>query len=1139
MEINELLKQMAAHPQVKRLAKALAGGPQPLCLYGLSGSAAPLTFAAAAREGVLLFVLSDEEEAGYFYHDLTQLQGRERVLFFPSSYRRAIRFNQKDAGNEILRTEVLSRIAQPGNKGALLIVSYPEALAENVVTKSLLSERTIGVRKGLTFDFARLADQLDVLGFQRVDYVYEPGQYAIRGSLVDVFSYSSEQPWRIDFFGDEVDSIRPFDVQTQLSCGQFAADMQVLIAPPSSAADLPSEAVLTLFPPSTWLVSSNETFILETVEQVYNGGFAPQAMEEDATADITRVVTPPDLFARSLQSLRRIRLCPGQPAGPAAEGDIVFATTPQPLFHKQFTLLEEECRRRIEQGYRICILADNPKQHQRIKDIFASHQADIPFLPLQHTLHAGFIDHTLRLCLLTDHQIFDRFHKYSLASDKVRRAKASLTLKELQQLQYGDYVVHIDHGIGQFAGLVNVPTQQGQYQEMIKIIYQGGATLYVTIHSLHKIAKYRGKEGEQPRLSKLGSGAWERMKDRVKKHVKDIAADLILLYAKRQKAPGFAYRPDTYLQHELEASFLYEDTPDQLRATQDVKHDMEQPRPMDRLVCGDVGFGKTEIAIRAAVKAAADGKQTAVLVPTTILAYQHYQTFRERLRDFPLSVDYLSRARTAAEQHDTLRSLADGHTDIIIGTHKLIGKSVRFHDLGLLVIDEEQKFGVSVKEKLRQMKANVDTLTLTATPIPRTLQFSLMGARDLSILQTPPPNRYPIRTEIHPFDPQFIAEAVRFELSRNGQVFFVNNRVNNLPQLEQMLHEHVPDARVCVGHGQMDPKTLEKNILDFINHDYDVLLATTIVENGIDVPNANTIIINAAQHYGLADLHQMRGRVGRSNKRAFCYLIAPPLALLPSDARRRLQAICQFSDLGIGFNIAMQDLDIRGAGNMLGSEQSGFIADLGYETYRKVLAEAVAELREEVLPAATPPSDPTVYDGATATERKDRRGQSPTGTGTSIASTPVDVVVETDIPAYFPESFVPTSEERIALYRELDALARPDQLAAYRERLEDRFGTPPPEGEELLRIIPLKWAAARMGAHRIHLKQGQMTLYLPADTSNRYYQTTAFGAIIHYATHNPRRCQLREHPSPSLVVLSVPTACEALNVLQGILPNED
>ena len=1089
-----LLALVARQAQVGQLKQALAQpGRRRLRVGGLQGSAPAVALAATRHPGTLLLVGDDAEEAAQWLSDLRQLRGRERVALLPSAFRRALH----DTEGELLRAELLCRL-QAGEEG-LWVVTYPEALAEGVPAGGMGSERAFTITVGQEWDFGDLEERMEGLDFERVDYVAEPGQFALRGSIVDVFSCCSEQPWRVDFFGDQVDSIRPFDPATQLSQGALGEGAQIVVAARAAEQGTTLMPALDAFPEETWIVCRDEALLRERVAQVVAQG-------EDADRAVS-----PQALGNSMDRLRCACLCQ------AGEGDVQFDTSPQPLFHKRFDWLETQCRQWMEQGLSICFVADNPKQLQRIRDIFDAHGADIPFTPVCAALHEGYVDRGAGWCVLTDHQVFDRFHRCDLATDGVRRAKAALSLKQLQQLQPGDFVVHIDHGIGQFEGLVNVPTEQGATQEMIKIRYAGGGTLFVSIHSLHKIAKYRGQEGTAPRLSRLGGGAWQRMKERVKGRVKDIAGDLIRLYAKRMRTKGFAFAADSYMQHELEASFLYEDTPDQLRATMDVKRDMEAPRPMDRLVCGDVGFGKTEIAIRAAVKAAADGKQTAVLVPTTILAYQHAQTFCERLRDFPVRVDYLSRARTPAEAKDTLKALAEGQVDILIGTQRLLGKDVHFKDLGLLVIDEEQKFGVAVKEKLRQLKANIDTLTLTATPIPRTLQFSLMGARDLSILQTPPANRLPIRTELLTFDPQAIAEAVRLELARNGQVFFVNNRVENLPQMEMLLHEWVPEARVGVAHGQMDPKTLEKNVLDFINQDYDVLLATTIVENGIDVPNANTIIINAAQHYGLADLHQMRGRVGRSNKRAFCYLIAPPLAALPSDARRRLQAICNSAELGVGFHIAMQDLDIRGAGNLLGREQSGFVADLGYETYQQVLAEAVAELKGAA-------------DLAAGTDAPTNGGSTPGAAG--------EVVVETDIPAFFPETFVPTSEERISLYRELDQLAHPEQLKAYRARLRDRFGQTPPEAEELLRIIPLKWTAARIGAQRLILKRRQMILHLPIDTTSRYYQSSAFGAIIHYATHNAQQCQLKEKPAPALVVRGVGTVEQALNILQEMLPDQ-
>ncbi len=1103
----------------------------PLFVDGLTGSAAPLVFAALSPQVPFLFVLDDADEAGYFYHDLTQMMGEEQVLFFPSSYRRAIKYNQKDSANEILRTEVLSKVSSLDT--SLYIVTYPEALAEKVVSKNELTENTVTLKVGESVDYGQLEERLTQLGFLRVDYVYEPGQFAIRGSIIDVYSFSSETPYRLDFFGDEIDSIRLFDVQTQLSEQKV---QEVVIVPEISTDGFDYIPVLEFFPQNTVMVTKDVAYLCEKVAQIHEEGFAAQALVEEQGADLLfhkRVVEPSE-FNNAVAGIRKIilgRSTSGEKPSAHLPANITFSTSPQPLFHKNFDMVEQEFVRLQEEGYRLYILADSSKQIERLKDIFDSLNdgKGIPFEPIQHTIHEGFIDHTLRICLFTDHQIFDRFHKYNLKSDKARRGKVALTLKEIQQFAVGDYVVHIDHGVGRFGGLVRVPTNtigpngQPGWQEMIKISYQNEDTVYVSIHALHKISKYKGKEGEAPRINKLGTGAWERMKERVKTKVKDIARDLIRLYSQRMKEKGFAFSHDSYLQHELEASFIYEDTPDQLKATQDVKADMEKPQPMDRLVCGDVGFGKTEVAVRAAFKAAADSKQVAVLVPTTVLAYQHYQTFRSRLKDMPVRVDYLSRARTAKEQKELLKDLEEGKIDIIIGTHKLIGKAVKFKDLGLLIIDEEQKFGVSVKEKLRQMKVNVDTLTMTATPIPRTLQFSLMGARDLSVIQTPPPNRYPIQTEIHTFSPDVIAEAINFELSRNGQVFFVNNKISNLPELEAMIRRTVPDARICVGHGRMDPKELEQKVFDFMNHDYDVMLSTTIVENGVDVPNANTIIINGAQNYGLSDLHQMRGRVGRGNRKAFCYLLAPPLAALPDDARRRLQAISNFSDLGSGLHIAMQDLDIRGAGNMLGAEQSGFIADLGYETYQKILAEAMAELKSQANSLPPAPSE--------------RGGEKniQTASISSLGGNWGEASIESDIPAFFPESFVPSNGERMSLYRELDSLTSQRQLDDYRTRLLDRFGQIPTEGEELMHIIQVKWLASQLGVERLILKQQRMILYLVSNNDSLYYQSDVFGNIIHYASWHPRDCQLRDGEKRSVLIRKVSTVAQALSILNEML----
>ena len=880
MNIQELERLYVQLPQVSALAKLLGkSSEKKIFLEGLLGSSAPMLFASLARkcQSQLLFVLQDAEEAGYFYHDLTQLMGTDQVLFFPSSYRRAVKYAQRDAASEILRTEVLTRLSS-----VRYIVTYPEALAELVVSKQKLDERTLVLEKDQTIAVSDIEKTLRDFGFREVDYVYEPGQFAVRGSILDVYSYSCEYPYRIDFFGDDIDSIRTFEVEDQLSKDQ-RTHVEIV---PELVATGDKVPFLSFLPKDTLLVTKDYFYVRDAIDRTYQEGFSAQAKAEQMSG-----ATEMEQHEIELQLRKELQLITGaqfmeaantfrriefghRPSAPDFTA-LQFHITVQPLFHKNFDLLTKSFEDYLLQGYQIYILADSQKQNERLKDIFAEMSKDIVFTPVDKTLHEGFVDDDLRICFFTDHQIFDRFHKYNLKSDKARSGKMALTLKEIQQFEIGDYVVHVDHGVGKFGGLVRMPvtTPKGEssYQEMIKITYQHGDSIYVSIHSLYKVSKYKSQDGgEGPRLSTLGTGQWERMKERTKKHIKDIARDLIKLYAKRRREKGFAFSHDTYLQHELEASFLYEDTPDQLKATQDVKADMEMAKPMDRLVCGDVGFGKTEVAVRAAFKAATDGKQVAVLVPTTVLAYQHFRTFTSRLKDMPVRVEYLTRARSTKQTTAILKDLAEGRVDILIGTHKLISKSVKFKDLGLLIIDEEQKFGVSTKEKLRQLKSNVDTLTMSATPIPRTLQFSLVGARDLSVIQTPPPNRYPIQTEIHTFGAEIITDAINFEMSRNGQIYFVNNRISDLTHIAEMIHKYIPDARVAIGHGQMKPDELEKIILDFSNYDYDVLLSTTIVENGIDIPNANTIIINAAHNFGLSDLHQMRGRVGRGNRKAFC-----------------------------------------------------------------------------------------------------------------------------------------------------------------------------------------------------------------------------------------------------------------------------
>ena len=1171
MTITDLQQLYAKLPQAGALVKSLEDETiRRLFLKGLVASSAPMLFSSVAGElrRTIVFILNDADEAGYFYNDLLTTVGRpqqdaeqsvshtreERAyvpLFFPSSYRRAVKYGQKDAANEILRTEVLSRLAAEQGAGEgtvsgkpLLIVTYPQAVSELVVSQAHLDEHRITLRTSQQTDVASLVHRLRDLGFQEEDYVYEPGQFALRGSILDVYSFSSELPFRIDFFGNEIDTIRTFTVEDQLSKGRLG---QIEIVP--ELASLQTELVpfLQFVPDSALLVMRDPAFVYDTLCQTYNEGFSSQAMTErldDATEvereqirqEMTRenVLCRPTQFSNDVARLRIIEY--GQRPSAQPQATIPFHITPQPLFHKNFNLLRQSLDDFLLRGYRLYILADSAKQQQRLKDIFDEAGADpersgsnaqrskITFTPVDKTLHEGFTDDDLRVCFFTDHQIFDRFHKYNLKSDRARLGKIALTMKELQEMEPGDFIVHVDFGIGKFGGLVRVPVQgkasadgQMQYQEVIRIIYQNNDKVDVSIHSLYKISKYRsGDAGEEPRLSTLGTGAWERLKERTKKKIKDIARDLIRLYARRRHEKGYAFSPDNFMQHELEAGFLYEDTPDQLKSTQDVKADMERAQPMDRLICGDVGFGKTEVAIRAAFKAACDSKQVAVLVPTTVLAYQHYQTFKARLKNFPVRVDYLSRARTAAQTRQVLDDLKTGKIDIIIGTHKLLGKAVKWHDLGLLIIDEEQKFGVSTKEKLRKMKTNVDTLTMSATPIPRTLQFSLMGARDMSIMRTPPPNRYPIHTELCTYGHEVIADAINFEMSRNGQVFFVNDRIASLPEIAELIRKYVPDCRVAIGHGQMPPDELEKVIMGFINYDYDVLLSTTIVENGIDIPNANTIIINDAHHFGLSDLHQMRGRVGRSNRKAFCYLLAPPKRALTVDARRRLEALETFSDLGSGFNLAMQDLDIRGAGNLLGSEQSGFMEDLGYETYQKILSQAVTELKNDEF------SD--LY--------ADDEGQGRELTGDMFVE---DCAVESDLEMYFPETYVPGSSERMLLYRELDNIEREDDLVAYRKRLVDRFGPVPPEGEELMQVVVLRRIGKHLGCEKVMLRQGVMTLQFVSNQNSPFYQSKIFGGIIRYVMDNPRRCNFKDSHGHRLIkIANVPSVSEAVHVMKAM-----
>lgn len=1169
MKIQDIQKLYATLPQTGAVQQLIEDRTVKIIfLEGLVASATPMFFAAIAPkwQRTTVFVLNDNDEAGYFYNDLKTIAATDddavaEVLFLPSSYRRAVKYGQRDAGNEILRTEVLTKLAALNKERSLplYIVTEPSALAELVVSKKQLDERRLTLEVDQHIDIIEVEKVLRDFGFAETDYVYEPGQFAVRGSIIDVYSFSSELPFRIDFFGDDIETIRTFEVETQLSSNKLT---RIEIVP--ELAGLTEEKVpfLQFLPADTVLAFKDLLYVRDAIDKIYQEGFAAQAITEQMEGKTEVEQREMEVafrkegqlvnvarFMHDALDFQRIEFGVAQNLTNEhrkKEGSAVvtFKTSAQPLFHKNFDLLSQTLRDYLLKGFKLYIFADSEKQTLRLRDIFDSlaqnnaidaksenvsiaeleiadngkeqHYTALPFTPVNRTLHEGFIDNTLKVCFLTDHQIFDRFHKYSLKSDKARQGKMALTMKELQEMEPGDFLVHVDFGIGKFAGLVRVPAGDS-YQEMIRLVYQHNDIVDVSIHSLYKISKYRRSDsGEAPRLSVLGSGAWERLKEKAKKRIKDIARDLIKLYAKRRSEKGFAFSPDSFMQHELEASFLYEDTPDQLKATQELKQDMESHRPMDRLVCGDVGFGKTEVAVRAAFKAAADNKQVAVLVPTTVLAFQHYQTFKNRLKDMPVRVDYLSRARTAKQTKQVLADLAEGKINILVGTHKLIGKSVKWNDLGLLIIDEEQKFGVSTKEKLRQMKTNVDTLTMSATPIPRTLQFSLMGARDMSIMRTPPPNRYPIQTEIASFSHEVIADAINFEMSRNGQVYFVNDRISNLPEIANLIKKYVPDCRVAIGHGQMKPEELEEIVMGFMNYDYDVLLSTTIVENGIDISNANTIIINDAHRFGLSDLHQMRGRVGRSNKKAFCYLLAPPLSALNPEARRRLEALETFSELGSGFSLAMQDLDIRGAGNLLGSEQSGFMEDLGYETYQKILNQAVMELKNDE------------FQDLYADEMEE---------GKQLAGDDFidDCAVESDLEMYFPDNYVPGSSERMLLYRELDNIENDNELEAYRQRLIDRFGPVPRQGEELMQVVALRRVGKRLGCEKIILKQGRMQMQFVSNTQSMYYQSAAFDKVLNYIGRNPRQCNLKEkNGKRSMVVSNIKTVGDGVYILRAI-----
>ncbi len=1107
-----------------RIAQILSLSEDKNCriqLTGLSGSATSLVIASIIRatSGHHLFVLPDKETAAFFYNDLERIFGElelpypeKSLLFYPASYKRLYDPDQVDNANVLSRTEVISRL---GRGNPFSVISYPEALSELVVGQAYLNQNKLDLHVGERCGMDFLTDIFAAYEFERTEFVVEPGQFSIRGGLVDVFSYADEYPYRIVFDGDEVESIRRFDPATQLSKNNLK-EVSILPNIHKAGTNHSRIPIFELFPENTLLWFDNLVYTAGRIEQEYLK--ATEAFEK-LNSVIER--TPPEQLvlneSRFLKSVLAFRLIEfGRLNTTNASTRIEFNTSPQPPVNKNFELLKTKIEDLYLSGYQNFILADSPKQEERIHkifhDILSPSEKDNPdfYACLQFTLHEGFIDNDLRIACFTDHQIFERYHRYHLREGY--SAREALTIKELYGLKPGDYVSHIDHGIGRFDGLEKIENN-GQIQEALRIIYKNDDILYVNIHSLHRIARYTGKDGATPSMNRLGSGAWNKLKENTKKKVKDIAKDLIRLYAQRRTSKGFTYSADTYLQHELEASFIFEDTPDQLKSTIDVKQDMEAAWPMDRLICGDVGFGKTEVAVRAAFKAVTDSKQVAVLVPTTILALQHFKTFSERLRSFPCKVDYLNRFRSSKELSRAIKDLEDGKTDIIIGTHRLLSKDVKFKDLGLMIIDEEQKFGVAAKEKLRQIKVDVDTLTLTATPIPRTLQFSMMGARDLSVINTPPPNRHPIQTELHAFNEEIIRDAIHYELSRGGQVFFIHNRIQNIQEVAGMIQKYLPDARVVTAHGQMDGGKLEEIMLGFIEGEFDVLVATTIVESGLDIPNVNTIFINEAHHYGLSDLHQLRGRVGRSNKKAFCYLLAPPMTVLTEEARKRLRAIEEFSELGSGFNIAMRDLDIRGAGNILGAEQSGFISDIGFEMYQKILDEAITELKQNEFK--------DVFRDFTE------------------QSYVKDCVIETDLEILIPDEYVSSSGERIYLYKELDACETEELLQKYQENMIDRFGPLPRQTIALFDTIRLRRVAQKIGIEKLILKKQQLTAYFVSNPESSYYETEAFTRVLEYVKNNARSCKMRENGDKlSLSFANIKTALQALEVLRLIAGSE-
>lgn len=1093
MNLKKLLEKYEKDKQITELANILNNNNiKKIRLSGLVGSSKSLLAASIFNKNTknCLFILPDKETAAYFANDLesvfnekNEVNKHKKILFYPTSYKRPYEIEQIDNINLQLRTEVLSRIGSTNKKTA--IISYPEALSEKVISRKNLIKNTLKINSDEKISVDFTIDIFNEYNFERCDFVIEPGQFAIRGGIIDVFSYSDEFPFRIEFFGDKVESIRSFDPITQLSVETLS---RISIVPNIQDSNISEQriSIIDYLSKDTIIWMDDNQFISDRLKLEYSK--ATEAFQKLDGG--IKHLNPDELFInhREFNSQIASHHCIEFSSGSTVENTINFSfnTSPQPSFNKNFELLLKQFKQNTSEDIFNYILSDSSKQTERLYTIFEDIQAEIPddqkinFQMLPNSLHEGFIDRSLKIACFTDHQLFERYHRFQLKS--AHKTKEAITLKEIYDLSPGDYVTHIDHGIGRFDGLEKI-VNNGREQEAIRLIYKNNDLLYISIHSLHRIAKYVGKEGTAPSMNKLGSNAWSKLKTKTKQRVKDIAKDLIKLYAKRKSIEGFQFSPDTYLQHELEASFIYEDTPDQLKSTQDIKKDLEKSYPMDRLICGDVGFGKTEIAIRAAFKAVTDSKQVAVLVPTTILALQHYRTFSDRLKDFPCRVDYINRFKSSKQQKETLKDLKAGKIDILIGTHRLASKDVEFKDLGLLIIDEEQKFGVALKEKLRQIKVNVDTLTLTATPIPRTLQFSLMGARDLSIINTAPPNRYPVNTELRIFSEEIIREGILYEVSRGGQVFFVHNRVQNIQDVKLMIEKFCPDVKVEVAHGQMEGKQLEKIMMSFINEEFDVLLATTIIESGLDIPNANTIFINEAQNYGLSDLHQLRGRVGRTNKKAFCYLLAPPLSSLTDEARKRLRSIEEFAELGSGFNIAMRDLDIRGAGNILGGEQSGFISEIGFEMYNQILDEALHELKSTEFKS--------MFEEETLEYVKDCQ-------------------IETDLEILFPDKYITHISERMSLYKELDSLKNEEELMGFHDKLIDRFGALPKSSRELLNTIRLRWMAKTIGFEKLILKNNRMTGYFASNPEASFYQSSQFGNILKYVQQNPSLCKMRE-----------------------------